>query len=105
MSFKYKGFDRTRPQIGICIEYKSEEGKRKVLEHNRRFSKGSKLLPPIHESLVIYGTIAASYFNLALRCIQSGIQSPIGDLSELLVDDPSLTDCVQKQWPSLVDPP
>eukprot|EP00972_Heterocapsa_arctica_P065150 9617159-Heterocapsa_arctica.AAC.1 len=34
-SFKTKGFDRTRPQIGICIEFKSEEGKKKLIEHNK----------------------------------------------------------------------
>ena len=44
-SFLKNSFDRTRPAIGICIEYKSEEGIRKLLEHNQRFTKGSRYLP------------------------------------------------------------
>ena len=51
--FLEKGFDRTRPQIGICIEFKSEAGKKKLLEHNHRFSTGCQLLPPIHEEMVL----------------------------------------------------
>ena len=38
--FFNKGFDSTRPQVGICVEFKSLEGKKKLLEHNRRFTKG-----------------------------------------------------------------
>ena len=91
-SFKTKGFDRTRPAIGICILYTSEEGKKKLLEHNIRFSKGNRLLPPIHESVAIYGSLAGSHYNLALRCLQSNIASPIGDLCELLQDDANLRD-------------
>ena len=44
-SFLKNSFDRTRPAIGICVEYKSEEGIRKLLEHNQRFTKGSRYLP------------------------------------------------------------
>ena len=86
-SFKTKGFDRTRPAIGICILYASEEGKKRLLEHNLRFSKGNRLLPPINESVAIYGSLASSHYNLALRCIQSNMISPIGSLSDLLQDD------------------
>ena len=48
-SFKEKGFDRTRTPKGICIEYKSEAGIKKLLEHNKKFSKGNRNLPPILE--------------------------------------------------------
>ena len=47
-SMKDKGFDRTRTPKGICIEYKTEAGIKKLLEHNKKFS-GSKSLPPILE--------------------------------------------------------
>ena len=30
--FFEKGFDSTRPQVGICVEFKSPEGKRKLLQ-------------------------------------------------------------------------
>ena len=42
---KEKGFDRARPQVGICVEFKSEEGKKELLEHNYRFSKGTTSCP------------------------------------------------------------
>ena len=34
-SFMDKGFDSTRPQIGICVEFKSPERKNELLEHNK----------------------------------------------------------------------
>ena len=77
--FKVKGFDRTRPHIGICIKFTSERGLKELLEHNLRFSKGCKLLPPIKEG-AMYGSLAASHFNLALRCIKNGTFSPSGTL-------------------------
>ena len=40
-----EGFDRTRPAVGICVKYLSEQGKRDLLEHNRRFTRSSNLLP------------------------------------------------------------
>ena len=40
--FKDKGFDRTRPQAGICVEYTSPEGKQSLIEHNQRFSRGAR---------------------------------------------------------------
>ena len=43
--FREKGFDRTRPPVGICVKYLSEQGKKDLLEHNHRFTKGNKLLP------------------------------------------------------------
>ena len=36
-SFAVKGFDRTRPQVGICVQYKSDAGKKKLIEYKRRF--------------------------------------------------------------------
>ena len=31
-SFAVKGFDRTRPQVGICVKYTSVEGKTRLIE-------------------------------------------------------------------------
>ena len=81
--FKLKGFDRTRPHLGICIKFTSEKGLKELHDHNNRFSKGCKLLPPIKEG-AMYGSLAASHFNLALRCIKNGTFSPIGNLGDLL---------------------
>ena len=43
-----KGFDKTRPAIGICIKYTSEHGKALLADRNKIFSKGNKLLPAIN---------------------------------------------------------
>ena len=84
-SIKQKGFDRRHPQTGICVEYTSVEGKRKLLEHNLRFTKGNPLLPQVLEdSGPLYGSLSSSHFNLALRCIKEGVQGPQGDLSMLV---------------------
>ena len=93
-SFLTKGFDRTRPQVGICIEYKSDEGRRKLIEHNQRFSKGCSLLPAIDDKVAMYGSLAGSHLNLALRLIQNGASSPAGDIRSLTEGDPSLGDIV-----------
>ena len=91
-SFKTNGFDRSRPAIGICIMYTSEKGKKKHLEHNLRFTKGNKLRPPIRVDVAIYGSLASSHFNLALRCLQAGIISPIGDLCSMLTENLNLNE-------------
>ena len=58
-----------------------------LLEHNRKFSKGNKLLPQIREDLqggVMYGSLACTHLNLAFRCIKNGVTSPVGDLKVLM---------------------
>ena len=77
-SFLKNVYDRTRPAVGICIMYTSEEGKRKLLEHNKRFSQGSKLMPQVLQAVLeggpLYGSLACTHLNLALRCQkQSGL--------------------------------
>ena len=90
------GFDATRPPVGVCVEFKSPEGKRKLLEHNRRFSASNAQLPKIDESKVLYGSLASSHLNLALRLIQQGAASPVGDLKDLVAKDRVLADTVEK---------
>ena len=36
-SIMKNGFDRVRPQTGVCVEIKSEKGLKALMEHNRRF--------------------------------------------------------------------
>jgi hypothetical protein len=93
-SFKTKGFDRSRPAVGICIKFTSEQGLKKLFEHNQRFSKGSRLLPPISER-ACYGSLATSHFNLALRCLKSLTFSPIGNLADLVAESANLKDVVE----------
>ena len=93
-SFKEKGFDRSRPHVGICVMYTSEEGKKKLLEHNKRFSKGNPLLPPIEDGKALYGSLAGSHLNLALRCIKAKTSSPVGDLGDLYLTTPKVQDTV-----------
>ena len=86
--------------MGICVKYTSVEGKSRLIEHNRRFSSGTSLLPPIDESQAMYGTIAGSHFNLALRILASGMGSPATDLTTL-VEEESLGEIVKdghKWW-------
>ena len=93
-SFLEKGFDPSRPQVGILVEFKSAEKKRELLNHNRRFTYGNVLLPNIEEDKVLYGSLAGSHLNLALRLIQQGASSPAGDLRSLAASDASLQDAV-----------
>ena len=89
MSFLKHAFDRSRPAIGICIEYRSELGIKRLLEHNRRFSSGNKLLPPILAEVVggiLYGSIACTHLNIAFRAIKNDIYSPIGNLGDLMTN-------------------
>ena len=73
-SFLEKGYDYSRPAVGICVEVKSPEGMRKLLEHNKKFT--SPLMPPLTEDGVRYASIASSHLNLALRFLVSGRPSP-----------------------------
>ena len=95
-----KGFDRTRPAIGICLKFTSTQGLKSLHDHNKRFSKGCQLLPTI-KSEAIYGSLACSHYNLALRLLQAGAKSPIGDLIKLLEENEHLKDtamCGHKWW-------
>ena len=98
-SFVAKVYDPTRPQHGIRVEIKSEEGKRRLIEHNRRFTAGCSLLPPISENdllkqRVIYASLAFSHVNLVLRIGLAGLPSPAGDLAKAIEDDPNLKEVV-----------
>ena len=96
-----KGFDKTRPSIGICVEFKSEKAKKQLLAHNQRFSKGQNLLPTIVPEMALYGSLAGSHLNLALRLIQAGASSPVGNLADLCDEQPALKEVVtsgHKWW-------
>lgn len=95
-SLATKGFDWTRPQVGICIQCKSPESKERLLEWNRRFSQGVSLLPPIDPEQALYGTLAGTHLNLALRIIQAGLPSPACDVSTLALAGTSLHEVVHR---------
>ena len=95
------GYDVTRPMVGICVEYKSEAGLRRLREHNKRFS--SPLLPPINVQKVRYGSLAGSHLNVSLRCIKvvCAGASPAGDIRAIADESPGLRDAVingHKWW-------
>ena len=94
-SFLKNSFDRTRPAIGICVGYRSEQGIKKLLEHNRRFTQGNKLLPQILEDHAgpFYGSLACAHLNLAFWAIETGTPSPIGTLGDLM-DNKTLKEVV-----------
>ena len=89
-SFQENGFDKTRPQTGICVQYTSTEGKLKLLEHNRRFTAGTPTLPPVIPDTAMYGTLAGSHLNLALRILVHGVASPAADVTSMIEPGSSL---------------
>ena len=108
-SFATQGFSKGRPQPGICIKYTTEEGKAKLIEHNKQFSIGNSLLPPIEENQSeMYGSIASSHLNIALRLLRNNASSPACDLSKVMVGNgesaSSLRDTVQHGHKWLVLP-
>ena len=88
-----KGFCSDRPQVGICIKYESPEGKKRLLEHNKRFA--SPLLPPVDETAE-YGSLACTHLTLAAKCVKSNLKSPIGELSKLLNEDDGFKEFVDE---------
>ena len=107
-SFVENGFDSTRPVAGVCVEFRTSDGKKQLLEHNVRFSTGNPLLPKLDPAKVLYGSLAGSHLNMALRLIKQGAGSPAGDLGALLVGNHNLVDVVQnghKWWVLREDTP
>ena len=69
------------------VEIKSDEGIRKALEHNRKFTEGNKLLPPIQDLATrapVYVSLACTHLNLAFRAIKNGTHSPVCNLRDLM---------------------
>ena len=100
LSFKDKGFDRTRPAISICIKFTNAQGLQSLPYHNKRFSKGCQPMPRIKIE-AMSGSLACSHYNLALRLLQAGAKSPIGDLVKILEENEHLKDtamCGHKWW-------
>ena len=93
-SFAKAGFDSTRPSVGICVQFVSPEGKKRLLEHNRKFTKGNELLPPIEEDMALYGALAGTHLNIALRVLRHGVPSPAVDVQALVEPGSSLHDIV-----------
>ena len=95
-SIEKQGYDFRRPQVGICVQYKTEAGKAKLLEHNRRFTSGSSLLPPVLEDKAMYGTLAGSHLNLSLRILAHGVISPAADVTTMVAPESSLAEAVKE---------
>ena len=75
------GFCRSRPQEGICIKYTSDAGKKQLIEHNQRFTRGSSMLPPIDESKAVFGSLAGTHLNLGGRCFKAKGLLTLGSVS------------------------
>lgn len=100
-SLQKAGFDRTRPQVGICIQVKSSEGKERLIQYNKAFSSGNHLLPTIDQEKVMYATLAGTHLNLCLRILQAGLASPACDTAKLVASGSSLAEVVHnghKWW-------
>ena len=56
---------------------------------------------PANKVTASYGSLACSHYNLALRLLQAGAASPIGDLVKILEENEHLKDtarCGHKWW-------
>ena len=95
-SFAKNGYERTRPQTGICVQYKAEAGKLKLLQHNKRFTSGSKELLPVMDDQAIYGTLAGSHLNLALKILKHGVISPAVDVTTMIEPGSSLEEVTKE---------
>lgn len=95
-SFQTAGYDSSRPQIGICVQYISTEGKARLIEHNKRFTSGSSMLPPVVEDKACYGTIAGSHLNIALRILSHGVHSDSADVTTMVVPGSSLAEVTSR---------
>jgi len=93
-SLAQNGFDRSRPAMGICVQLRSPEAKLRAIEWNKRITAGNPLLPPIHEDLVGYASLAGSHLNLALRLIKAGVPSPACDITAVAPSGSALADLV-----------
>ena len=72
-SFQANSFDRTRPAVGICVEYTPQAGIEELLAHNTKFTQGSTLLPRLlvveNYTGTLYGSLACAHLNVACRCV------------------------------------
>ena len=84
-----EGHDASRPDIGICVELHDPEKKKDLVEHNKQLTELSPLMPPLHEDLMRYESLASTHYNIALRLGRGCCHSPAGDLSALKKDDES----------------
>lgn len=57
------GFDKSRPQVGICVQIRSSAVRERFLEYNRRFSLGCPLLPRVGEEAALDGAFAISFLR------------------------------------------
>ena len=58
-------------------------------------------MPPVDDTKAMYGTIAGSHLNVALRILAHGLPSPAADVTNLVVAGSSLQEIVQsghKWW-------
>lgn len=94
-SLQKAGFDRTRPQVGVCVRYSTSAGKERLFGVQQALHLGEPL------EAALYGTLAGTHLNLALRIIQSGVASLACDIRDLAPFGSSLHEVVHaghKWW-------
>ena len=90
-SFKDYGHSQMRTQIGICVQHKA--GSKTLAElrkHNEQLSDCSPLFPRHAAERMDYECLASTHYNVALRLVSSSAQSPVGDLTQMRLNDESL---------------
>ena len=102
-SFRHDGWCATRAAWGVCVEVKSPEAKRAHLEHNKRFSKGNKLLPAIDEGF-LYVSLHNTHYNISLRIAKAGGVGPHGSFAKEMDRDALFKDAVMNGHHWLVLP-
>ena len=90
-SFLKDGFDPERPAPGICVEVRSSEKLKTLIEYNENLAASTPLLPKVDpDHTVMYEALANTHYNVALRLVGKSAASPAGDLAILKEERPSL---------------
>ena len=102
-SFQKDGYDPARHLSGIVVHFKSERGRKDLLEYNHSWSEGRSGFPRIHKDQMQYGTLAGSHLTLALRCVKQGMVTPGGmSLGALTAEDEKLDRVCNRGLPYVV---
>ena len=87
---KVNGYDPTKPKPGVVRQYKSNEGKRKLVKWNEDFSVRNPAFPTVESDVMSYGSVASSHLTLTLRCYRERLHSQITNDAFTIENDDNL---------------
>ena len=72
-----------RTPICICVWIRDPDKLAELLRHNKRLSRGSRLMPTVHVTVMQYECLACTHYNVVLRIGDEGGYSPAADMAKL----------------------